>query len=104
MKARLSDHIATQAAKPSGSPNCIIWDAKVPGFGLRVGATSRVWIVYYRNSAGVQRKMRLGPFPAIGAEKARRLARGVIGDVAGGSDPALAKAEERRKEGAKVEL
>jgi len=102
MKASLTDSIAARAAKPVEVPNYIIWDSKVPGFGLRVGATSRKWIVYYRNASGTQRKMVLGSFPTIGTDKARKLARGIIGGVAGGSDPAQERIEERRKAVAKV--
>lgn len=102
MKASLTDSVVARAAKPVDKPNYIIWDSKVPGFGIRIGAKSSVWIVYYRNAGGKQRKMRLGSFPALGTDKARKLAKGVIGDVAGGTDPAQEKIELRRRAKAKV--
>ena len=77
-KEKLSDYVAKNRPVPDGKPNYIVWDSKVVGFGLRIGATSRVWILYYRNSAGKQRKMRLGAFPSLGAENARKVAQAAI--------------------------
>ncbi|HUQ36935.1 MAG TPA: integrase arm-type DNA-binding domain-containing protein [Aestuariivirga sp.] len=103
-KEKLSDFIAKNRPAPDGTPNYIVWDSKVVGFGLRIGATSRVWILYYRNRAGKQRKMRLGAFPSVGAENARKIAQSAIGKVAAGNDPAETRAEERRQEKSKVGL
>jgi integrase len=75
-----------------------LWDAALPGFGLRItqkGAKS--WTVLYR-FRGRLRRLTLGRYPAMLLIDARDRARDVLRAVAKGTDPATAKAEERQRE------
>lgn len=70
-----------------------IWDGELRGLHIRVqatpgGAPSRVWVLRYRNAAGRQRRLRLGAWPGLSADKARTLARRAVGAIAEGGDPA----------------
>src|ERR1700680_1788230 len=74
------------------------WDAALPGFGLRVtekGAKS--WTVLYRVH-GRLRRATLGGYPVLSLADARDRAREILREVDKGNDPAVAKAEERRRE------
>jgi integrase len=102
-KQRLSNFVIEKLSAPKGNDaNYLVWDSDIPGFGIRVGASTKVWLVSYRNRQHKQRKLRLGTYPAINAEKARQLAKIALGEIAGGKDPAALKAEERRREHART--
>lgn len=66
------------------------------GFGLRVSyGGKKAFVVRYRVN-GRLRRMTLGPYPSLSLADARRRARIVRGDVAGGDDPAQEKLERRQ--------
>src|SRR5215204_971965 len=74
------------------------WDASLGGFGLRVtdkGAKS--WTVLYR-FRGQLRRVTLGKYPALSLADARDKARDALQSIEKGTDPATAKAEERRRD------
>jgi integrase len=72
-----------------------IWDALLPGFGLRVGARSKSFVVLYRFE-GHKRRLTLGQYrqaegaPGLTLGDARDAAREVLRKVAAGIDPAAA--------------
>jgi len=76
-----------------------IWDAKLPGFGVRVrpsGAMS--YMVVYRAGSGRGAPFRRFTFATVGKtapEKARKRAQAILGAVAHGRDPAGEKTSER---------
>src|SRR6266853_777955 len=76
-----------------------VWDAQLPGFGVRVrpsGAMS--YVVVYRAGSGrgaPQRRFTIGGVGKIAPEGAREHARGILGAVAQGRDPAGDKNAER---------
>jgi len=76
-----------------------IWDAKLPGFGVRVrpsGAMS--YVVVYRAGSGRGAPVRRFTIASVGKaapEAARRRAKIILGAVAHGQDPAGDKATER---------
>ena len=71
------------------------WCDSVKGFGLRVSPGGRkAFIVRYR-VAGRRRRMSLGGYPAVSLAGARRRAKQVLGEVAGGQDPAQARHDAR---------
>ncbi len=74
----------------TGRSDC--WDAKVPGFGLRVSQSGKTWFVRYRQN-GKRRRMVLGKFPAMSLADARAAARKLLGQIAAGADPAADRAE-----------
>jgi Arm DNA-binding domain/Phage integrase family len=80
-----------------------IWDAQLPGFGVRVRASGAMsYVVGYRAGSGrtaPKKRHTIGAVGKITPEQARTLARGILGEVAHGRDPA----KERRKAEASAE-
>ena len=78
----------------------IAWDDKLTGFGVRVYPSGRKsYIVNYRAGDGGRKapnkRVMLGRCDRISADRARRMAHQVLGNVAGGGDPANERAEAR---------
>jgi integrase len=76
-----------------------VWDAELPGFGVRVRASgARSYVVVYRAGNGRRapvRRVTLGSVGKITPDDARKLAKKTLGMVAHGQDPAAVKAGER---------
>ena len=90
----LTDAIVAQA-EPPPSGRLELWDAELPGFGLRVTpAGQRSWQVMYRIE-GRKRRLTLGSFPALPLKLARDAARATLKEVAKGKDPAAQRASLR---------
>jgi len=80
----------------NGKDREIAWDAKQPGFGLRVTANgARTWVVMYRYRHGRARFMTLGTYPAMGLADAREQARDALAKAQKGGDPASEKQANR---------
>lgn len=78
------------------------FDVDLKGFGLKVMPTGvKTFVVEYRSGAGgrssPKRRLTLGRFGALTAEEARELAKGVLGRVHAGHDPAIDKAKARKE-------
>lgn len=106
-KLKLTDAIALSAALPAGKRETVFWDADVTGFGLRVREHSKTWIVMYRPAgagrSATARRVKIGTLGTIAtAAEARRIARSMIGQVAGGGDPAAERTELKRRDKAKI--
>ncbi len=73
------------------------WDAKTPGFGIRVSPRGmKTWFVMFR-IAGIRRRLKLGRYPAVSLVDARKNANAALSSVAETKDPILEKkAEEAR--------
>jgi integrase len=76
--------------------NTMLWDSALVGFGVRRQRRSAFYLIRYRIN-GRQRFLTLGRHGAFTPDTARREATRLLGVVASGSDPALAKAEDRQK-------
>src|SRR3954471_7389080 len=76
-----------------------IWDAKLPGFGVRVRPTGAMsYVVVYRAGSGrgaPVRRVTVASANKIAPETARKRAKVILGEVAHGKDPASDKAAER---------
>jgi integrase len=76
-----------------------VWDATMPGFGVRVRPTGAMsYIVVYRAGSGrgaPYRRYTIGAIGKITPEKAKLRAKGILGAVAHGRDPAGEKTNER---------
>lgn len=72
------------------------WDDELPGFGVRVWESGRKTYVAQYRSAGRTRRVKIGPHGALTVEEARKEAKGVLGDVARGEDPAEDRATRRK--------
>jgi integrase len=65
------------------------WDSEIRGFGVRVMKSGlKTFIVQYRNSENIKRRINLGRFGVMTVEQARDLAKIKLGKVAAGEDPA----------------
>ncbi|WP_417433388.1 tyrosine-type recombinase/integrase [Hoeflea sp.] len=106
-KLKLTDAIVARSRLPDGKTEAVIWDTEVTGFGLRLRGKSQTYIIAYRpvgqgRSANMKR-IKLGtPETIKTASDARRLAFALLGKVAAGGDPAKDRAEEKRKQKARV--
>jgi integrase len=76
-----------------------IWDAQMPGFGVRVRPTGAMsYIVVYRAGSGRGAPVRRFTIASVGKttpDNARQRAQGILGAVAHGRDPAAEKTSER---------
>ncbi len=96
MALRLTKRICDGAAA-TGKGWSTLWDADVRGLGLRVRASGRnVFVVYYRTRGGEKRLLTLARFPELSLDEARRQARKVLAEAAGGADPAGERRRLRR--------
>ncbi len=90
----LTDAIVAEATPPARG-RLELWDAELPGFGLRITpAGQRSWQVMYRIE-GRKRRLTLGSFPALPLKIARDAARATLKEVAKGNDPAAQRASLR---------
>ncbi len=90
----LTDAIVAEAEPPAAG-RLELWDADLPGFGLRITpAGQRSWQVMYRID-GRKRRLTLGSFPALPLKFARDAARATLKEVAKGNDPAAQRANLR---------
>jgi integrase len=90
---------------PAGKSQVLLWDAAVTGLHLRcLAGGSKTWIYRYRAGDGGRsaplRSVRLGSWPTLTIDAARKAARGHAGQVARGGDPADDRREARRREAA----
>jgi integrase len=105
---------AVDALEPVGKDQ-LVWDAELPGFGVKVTAAGRkVFLVQYRYPPGRQgsiRRYTIGTYgEALTPDQARRVAVEVKGKLAAGQDPfaereaiqaaALTAAAAKRRQGA----
>jgi integrase len=74
------------------APGSTLWDTGVRGFGVRRQQDSASYIIKYR-AGGRQRFLTIGQHGRLTPDQARREARRLLGLVAGGNDPADAKAQ-----------
>jgi integrase len=72
-----------------GRSQCILWDAALPGFGLRIHPTGRkAFVLFYRTIAGSKRLYTVGRYPELTLDQARKRVRRLLVEVADGGDPA----------------
>jgi integrase len=81
---------------PAGKPYHIVWDEALPGFGVRLNPTNKVWVVQYR-AAGKSRRETIGRVDTISLDDARKRARASLAKAHLGADPQAEKAEEQSR-------
>jgi integrase len=75
------------ALKPR-SGSYFVWDDELRGFGVRISPRgAKTFLVQYR-ADGRTRRLKLGRYGVLTADEARTKARGALGDVADGENPA----------------
>jgi integrase len=86
-----------KALKPDNDRDVFAWDDELRGFGVRVKPSgASAFLIQYRNSNGVSRRLTLGKVGTIAPDQARKLAKLKLAEVLKGGDPAEAKAEARK--------
>ncbi len=88
---RLSQQSVSSLTMLAGKPYHIEWDEALPGFGVRINPTGKVWVVQYR-AGGKSRRETIGRVDAIPLDAARETARKTLARVQLGSDPHTEKA------------
>lgn len=87
------------ALKASGG-RYVVWDADLPGFGVRVGTTgSKTYVLKYRVGGGRSGRVRwglIGQHGAMTPDQAREVAQRWAAEVAAGGDPAGDKIDKRK--------
>lgn len=79
----------------AAQPGDRLKDAEVRGLELRVNASAKSFLLYYRNKAGAQRRPKIGEWGQITLTQARKVAREWLSEVAAGRDPSGDRAAER---------
>jgi integrase len=93
---RLTDQTAAGLKIENGKSEARAWDAKIPGFGVRLRLSgSRTWIFQYRVGAQ-QRCIKIGAVSAVRAVKAREEAEKLYARSKLGGDPQAEKAAAAR--------
>ncbi len=95
MSSRKLTDRAVAALKPPATGRLEVWDATLPGFGLRITPTGKkTWCVMYR-VGGRKRRHTIGNYPAVKLAQARELGSASIRAAAIGRDPAADKKQAR---------
>jgi integrase len=97
-KIRLTDRTVHQLKAPTDTKDRLVFDDKLPGLAVRVGANGRKGFLFQgRQRDGRQVRQPIGRFPAIDVARARNLAKAAAGRLASGADLLAEKAERRAK-------
>jgi len=89
--------VTIRTASIPASGQAEIWDALIPGFGIRISAKGRKSFVLLFRCEGRARRLTLGPYPSLTLAAARARAHTALGEVANGGDPATVRSAERRR-------
>lgn len=82
---------------PQGKTEVIVFDERLPGFGVRLRAGGkRTWVLQYRIGLK-QRRVTIGSVEALDPDEARRRAREISAKVQLGGDPQVEKHSARKK-------
>jgi integrase len=83
--------IALQKLQPVDGRQTETWDAKMPGFGVRVSPSgTKSFVLMYRHS-GRPRRLTIGRYPVLSLADARKLAQKALAKIAEGADPVAEK-------------
>ncbi len=93
----LTDRTARAERLPAGKTDAIVFDDKLPGFGLRIRAGGKkTWIAQYRFGTA-QRRLNIGSIEEVKAAKARQSAADIFAKVRLGQDPQAEAAPSSKK-------
>jgi integrase len=79
----------TDATCPAGKPRVYIHDSKTPGLALLVTDKGAKSFYLYRRIDGKPERVRIGGFPEVSVEQARRIVATWQGQIASGQNPAI---------------
>lgn len=84
-----------EAVTPPDKGYLLVWDEVIRGFGLRVTASGiRSYILQVRIK-GREKRITVGRYPGVSPEVARKVAQGMLGQIAEGGDPVAEKAKRK---------
>src|SRR5262249_27678755 len=69
---------------------------RLRGFGLRIGATRKSWVLNYVTAGGRERRFTIGTFPAWPVAEARKQAAALRREIDTGGDPLGERKAERK--------
>ena len=92
-KAKLTTKAAVEELPNPKRGQPIYWCTDLRGFGVRVGARDKTFVLERRIN-GVSRRMTLGKYGTVSLQKARQDAEKLIGEMTKGIDPVTRKREE----------
>jgi len=95
---KLNVKTVSRFSPPAGKSDHIEFDDHLPGFGFRIRNGRASFVYQYAFGSGpnrVTRRLTLGTFPGLPAEKARSIAQDLSAKVRLGGDPALDKKTRR---------
>jgi integrase len=96
MKQNLTKRLL-ESLKPNSEKRIVVKDTEVPGLEVRVSQRGeRVFFLYYRNQNGEQRRPKIGAYPKIDVDGARKKARAWLTEVDHGGDPSHEKKQARQ--------
>lgn len=96
---KLTDRTALSERLPAGKADIILFDDKLPGFGLRIrSGGKKTWIAQYRFGTA-QRRLNIGSIDEVNAAKARQSAADIFAKVRLGQDPQAERRSEQQKAG-----
>ncbi len=75
----------------TASPLDRMWDTQLGGFHMVRKRSVTSWRILYRNTAGKERAITLGRYPAMTADQARKLAHEKLAEIYQGGDPLSAR-------------
>ena len=94
-RVRLTKRLVDDFTPPE-TGQAFLWDAEIPGFGVRVTKQGgKAWIVQCRVRGGKQRRIVIGRCNKLALDRARVEARKIIGAAELGQDPAQERREAR---------
>ena len=77
----------------------ILWDTEINGFGCKITPKGkRVYFLYYRTTAGRERRPSIGVHGQLTCQEARDIARRWRSEGARGGDPSEARSDQRSAE------
>jgi integrase len=99
LKKNLTHAVVAGLKPPTDQPQLDVWDARKPGFGIRVTSSGiKTWQVMYYRAGGRKVRLTLGRWPTLSLAAARAQAAITLGNIAQGHDPAAERAAERTAE------
>ena len=97
-KIKINKSFVDKDAKtPVGKDQVFYRDSELKGFALRVTANGVKSFVVEKNIGNKVRRITLGKYGALTAEKARKEAQKIIGQIVSGGDPIAEKRADKMK-------
>src|SRR5215469_15115720 len=107
----MTRNLTETAVRRAGVPTIgqtMIWDQAVTGFAVRIlpGGSRTFWFQYRTSGgrSGKNRMVRIGSWPTVSLNTARKAARDLAGQVARGQDPAAERQEAKRRDSSMLRI